>query len=204
MPLPNSIERHLTGEFKKGQLGACCSVPGECCYFFCCPNCAVYSQRRRLLDITREPYVCCAGTWPCCGFEKPKDDGCLIVEACCLPGMTIAGNRFMMQTRFNKRNSGCVDSCGKICHICVACECCIARICCECSKEREDILKSASCVCQNAHCQNAAELDLIERQKTPYGGPQRGVIQELPVHFENAGISVQPVAVTAPAQVVMA
>ena len=203
MPLPESIERHLTGEFKHAQLSSWCSVPGECCFFCCCPNCAIYAQRKRMLDITGEPYVCCAGVWPCCGFEQPRDDVCLIAEACCCASMAMAGNRFMMQTRFNKRNSGCVDSCGKICHICVACECCIARICCDCSKEREDILKSASCVCTNGHCQNSSELDYIQEQNIAYGGPPRGVIQELPRHFQHAGITIQPPVVAAPAQVVM-
>jgi hypothetical protein len=205
MPLPNNIERHLTGEFKHGQLNAWCSVPGECCFFCCCTPCAIYAQRKRMLDITKEPYVCCAGVWPCCGFERPRDECCLVAEACCLPSLAIAGNRFMMQTRFNKKNSGCVDSLGKICHICVACECCVARICCECSQEREDIMKSAACVCTNSHCQNASELDNID-VTVSYAGPPRGVVQELPVHFFNAGVSggtASAVVVSAPAQVVM-
>lgn len=73
--LPNEIERHITIDFSKGQIAAIVTNPLDCCFFYCCAPCAVYSQRRDLLELTGEPYVCCAGTCPCLGFEKYMADG---------------------------------------------------------------------------------------------------------------------------------
>jgi hypothetical protein len=149
--------------------------------------CAIHGQRRDLLAATGEPYVMCAGTFPCCGFDKPCPECCLWTEACCCAGNAMAGNRFMTQTRFNLKNSGC-DSCLRVCHICTSIECCVARICCDCSKETENLCKAGSCVCPCTHCQNAVEINQ-RRKKGQYKGPPAAMVDALPEHFDIRGIS---------------
>lgn len=186
MPLPSDLERHITGEFTYGSLQSLCVSPCQCVFFCFLTPCAIFAQRRRLLAITKEPYVCCAGTRPFCGFQKERSDCWLIAEVCLFPHLALAGNRFMVQTRFNKRNSG-LDNVLKIFHCCVSFEFCLARICCTCSTERENICKSAECVGPCSFCQNAAEIDTMVSNGEVYSHPPYGVIMELPVHFQNAG-----------------
>ena len=57
MPVPHAIERHLTGEFKHGTVGACCNAPCACLLYCFAPNCMVCIQRKRLLRLTGEQYV---------------------------------------------------------------------------------------------------------------------------------------------------
>jgi hypothetical protein len=134
--------------------------------------------------------VCCAGVWPCCGFETPKPECCLICEAAFCCPLAVSGNRFMTQTRLNVKNKGCVDSIAVKLHCCVDIGCSCARICFECSEERENIVKSSICVLPASLCQNAAEMNYFTETNQRYLGPPRGVIEELPVHFHNAGVVV--------------
>lgn len=189
MPLPQDIERHLTGSFTHGSLGSICASPAQCCFFWFCAPCAVYGQRRRILAVTKEPYVCCAGVWPWCGFNEQKDEACLIPEVICCSGCAMAGNRFMVQTRFNKKNSG-MDNVLKVFHSCVGCAFSIGRNCVPCTVEQENICKATCCVCPVTFCQNAAEMDSMLEQGVMYHSPPVGVISELPVHFKAAGFQV--------------
>jgi hypothetical protein len=95
----------------------------------------------------------------------------------------------MVQTRFNKKNAG-LDNILKIFQVVVAVGCTVARLCFVCSTERENIVKAACCVCPTTYCQNAAEMDSMLMQGVVYSAPPTGVVGELPVHFENAGIRV--------------
>lgn len=115
-----------------------------------------------------------------------------------MPNAALAGNRFLMQTRMNKKNTA-VDKFFSIFHCCVACECKIARICFECSEERENLVKSMICVCPVSHCQVGAELKDIEHGGSQYAGVSSGLINQLPVHFSNIGIK----AANAPQQMKM-
>jgi hypothetical protein len=186
MPLPTAIERHLTGDFKSGCIPSMFENLGSTCFVICCAQCAIARQRRQILEITGEPYVCCGGTWPCCGFEKPKGKGCLFLEACLFPHLALAGNRFLVQTRLNKRNDW-MDNVCQIGNLCVACEFFILRLCCTCSDERENLVKSAACICACTHCQNAGAIHEINSGQIRYQGPPAGVVSELPQHFTNIG-----------------
>ena len=104
MPITAGVDAKLPNHFKTDQCSAMCVNPMECCFIYCCMPCAVFVQRKKLLDITKEPYVMCAGTCPCCGFEKPMNETCLFLEACCCSGAALAGNKFMAQTRFGFKN----------------------------------------------------------------------------------------------------
>lgn len=187
MPITHDVEQHLTGHFKHGACTSICANLSSCCFFYCCTPCAIYSQRKDILNVTGEPYVCCGGTWPCCGCDKPRSStACLVCEVCCFPNMALAGNHFLVQTRFNKRNST-LDSMCKIGNLCVSCEFCLLRICCDCSKEAENLVKGGTCICPCAHCQNAGELDEFSSGRVRYNGPPEGVVTELPNHFANVG-----------------
>jgi hypothetical protein len=58
MPVPPAIERHLNGEFRYGTVKACLLAPLACVAYVIVPCCMVLIQRRRLLHMTREEYVC--------------------------------------------------------------------------------------------------------------------------------------------------
>jgi hypothetical protein len=192
MPLPNDIERHLTGEFSSGCCGSILGNLGSaCCLVFLTP-CAIARQRRQILDITGEPYVCCGGTWPCCGFDQPREGRCCLhLEVFCVPHMALAANRFLVQTRFNKRNSW-MDNCCKIANVCVSCEFCFLKMCCGCTNEQKNLVKSATCICAFTHCQNAGAIKEIKNGRIKYQGPPAGVVSELPQHFSNIGRGPAP------------
>jgi len=99
----------------------------------------------------------------------------------------------MTQTRLNVKNSGCVDKIAVGLHCCVDIGCSCARVCCECSEERENIVKSSICVLPATLCQNAAQMNYMAETNQRYLGPPRGVVEELPVHFRNAGVAMAPV-----------
>ncbi len=101
----------------------------------------------------------------------------------------------MVQTRFNKRNSG-LDNLLKIFHCFVGAGAHVGRLCGTCSPEQENVCKAACCVCPTTYCQDAAEIESMKEQGIGYHAPPVGVIAELPVHFENAGLRLM----TAPKQ----
>jgi hypothetical protein len=188
MVLPETIERHLKEDFDKGAIESIATDPMQCVFYCCCQPCAVYAQRQDMLQITGEPYVCCAGVFPCLGFEKPVTERAwLMAEACCCLGCAQAGNRFMVQTRLNRRNSK-LDHLLKIFNEVVSCEFMLLRLCTECSNEREDICKGACCVCPCTHCQNAVVISEYKNGKKTYETPSNDLIEELPVHFTSAGL----------------
>lgn len=188
MPLPKEINELVTGEFSHGAITSICHAPFNCIWFSIFPVCATFSQRRRIQHITKEPYICCGGLWPCCGFNKPMPDSFLLVETCMCPNATLAANRFLMQTRFNKRNSGADKVLGPLCHPCVGLQCKVARICYDFTAEQEQMAKSIICVCPLSHCQVGAELNVIEAGGRTYKGPSAALVNALPVHFANCGV----------------
>jgi hypothetical protein len=194
MPLPNDIDRHLTQDFRHNECMSACLNPVDCCFNINCAPCSIYTQRRRILDITGEPYIMCGGTCPCCGFEKPRPVCCLVWEAFCCTGAALAGNRFLVQTRFNRRNTS-IQNCLSIFHVCVSLEFMCLRLCFDCSKERENLYKAGCCVGCCSHCQNVEAID--DFQKSGYIAPLPGLIRELPEHFGQVGFTLAD----APAQV---
>ncbi|CAJ1457207.1 unnamed protein product [Effrenium voratum] len=109
MPVKQELTTACTGHWKTELFNAPCEAPLPFVYGCCCICCATYQQRTELLDLTGEPYVCCAGLCPCCGLEQPQDRSCLCIEVCCCPGLAMSANRFMVQTRFDKENTPCDD-----------------------------------------------------------------------------------------------
>ncbi|CAD2212749.1 hypothetical protein AGDE_16210 [Angomonas deanei] len=91
-------------------------------YSFCCPCCATFTVRRRLLRGNYNNYVCCAGICadPCCGccecrcLSEPcgnpqqlnksccsKGGFCLCCEIAWCPSLAVAGSRYMARRMFN-------------------------------------------------------------------------------------------------------
>jgi hypothetical protein len=186
MPLPSEIERHLTGEFSHGCCMSMARNFGSCLCFVCFEPCALSAQRRAILDVTGEPYVCCGGTWPCCGFDKPRSRMCLALEVCFCPSMALGANRFLVQTRLNKRNAWIDDVC-KVGNLCVSCEFCLLKWCCGCTNEQKNLVKAATCIMPCAHCQNADALSEFRSGAIEYKGPPEGLYNELPKHFSKLG-----------------
>ena len=112
-------EHSLRGAWRVKPQRACCTDPVTCCLASACPCCMVWHQRQELLELTKQPYICCGGRfaeWGCClcgrcgrccptlelPFDAPKLG--LFMEAfCCMP-FAIVGNRFLIQDEFDRAN----------------------------------------------------------------------------------------------------
>lgn len=106
MPVTEEVNNVLGGEFEVPMLEAPCKEPGQFCFGCFCPCCAAYRQREQLLEITGEDYHCCGGAFPFCGLNQPQEKvPCLCLESWCCTWLAISSNRYMVQTRFGKRNT---------------------------------------------------------------------------------------------------
>ena len=142
--------------------------PGLFCYACWCPWCLAYQQRSQLLVFTSEPYICCGGLFASLCCARPKAHGWLCVEVFfCLP-LAIAGNRFFIQTRFDRKNSDC-DRCLLWTTFLVACCTFIAR-CFVNIPENFQRCVNLLVICVNSCllAQQQAELELI--RQGPYAG----------------------------------
>lgn len=117
-----------------------CSEPGKFLYGCCCPCCSTLAQRTELLEMTGEPYVCCAGLCPCGPLAEQQDQNCLYCEVCCCLGMAVSGNRWMLQTRYLKQNDPC-DDCIICCNGVLACAACILQV----AGGDEDLADAVTC-----------------------------------------------------------
>ena len=109
MPVKDLVyAKNLTENWQIGLFNTACYNPKTCLYSCFCPSCKAYSQRKELLELTREPYVFAGGMCAsscCCGCNKPCNQMWLCCEAICCVPFAISGNRFIIQTRFNRRNT---------------------------------------------------------------------------------------------------
>ena len=186
MPLPHDIDRHLSGNFRHGLCTSVCLNPCKACTFSCCMPCYLYQQREEILSITGESYKLCGGMFQCCGLDTEMPHICLCAEVLWCGIFALSANRFLVQTRLNRRNSS-LDNCCTIFHCCTTLQFACLRCCFDCSSESENLAKSASVFYVCTHCQNQAEIDDYRNQRVPFTAPPVGVIQELPVHCANAG-----------------
>mmetsp|Transcript_68573 Transcript_68573/g.153663 ORF Transcript_68573/g.153663 Transcript_68573/m.153663 type:complete len:347 (-) Transcript_68573:161-1201(-) len=108
MPIKQEVVDQLTGQWQIGLFETPCKAPLSFCYGFCCPCCMTCQQRLEILDVIGEPYVCCGGLFPCGPLGEPQDRNCIFLETCCCSGCALAGNRFLIQTRFDRENT-CFD-----------------------------------------------------------------------------------------------
>lgn len=163
-----------------------CKSPCTWCYGCCCPCCFAHQQREKLLDITGEPYICCAGLYPCSCCNQPCESRqpYLFCETCCCTSQSILANRFMLQTRFDIRNDSCDDTLLSV----VACLNCVA-ILVECFGSEEagngcrqliDCVNASVCACMLT--QQDIELKNIEEslKQSPYQGIKPHIITAMP------------------------
>jgi len=192
------LAEKLNNTWRVGLIEAPCKAPVGCCYGCCCPCCMVYGQRNEILDITGEPYVCCGGLYAdaccakCCTFLKePQSDRnpCLCAESCCCTTSAIMGNRFMIQTRFDRRNDAWDDCIITllVCANCVDMACqCLAMLSGEGGEEADccstmvDILNSIVFGCMLGQHKDELELIKEEIKLKPYTGPPDFIMQEMP------------------------
>lgn len=178
MPVRREVAAACTGRWKHEMFAAPTKAPHQCLYGCCCICCASYQQRIELLDFTGEPYICCAGLCPCGPLGEPQERSCLFLEACCCPGMALSGNRFFIQTRFDRENTACDDciiTCSCLFYFAVQCAQCF----CDVPPELEFL---ADCVVMTVDgCMHAQQhLELQEIKKNGYAGPPPAVLAALP------------------------
>jgi len=169
----------------------------------CC--CAIGQQRMELLDVTGEPYVCCAGiaSMPCCPCpDNMPAIPCVWVEAFCCPQMALSANRFIIQSRFGLQNTSCDDclfnamgcwlACAKTV-VCLPCSCgldCLRENCgldlpcsCDdfCAENANECTELANCLILLMNgCMFAQQQAEINKIRGNYNGPSPQMIELLP------------------------
>lgn len=203
MPMKPQVNGVLTGQWEVEMMKTPCEKPMTCCYGFFCPCCFAYQQREKLLDITREPYVCCAGLCPCgpCGEPCDSRNPWLCLETCCCTNTAIIGNRYMLQTRFNIQNDPCDETLLGI----IACLNCLSiiisifgdRKTAESVEQLTECINASVCACMLT--QQDIQLNAIEANcaNRPYIKMPGHVLVALPPeqqHMINGFAQLQPTA----------
>jgi len=91
--------------------GTCFEVPDKWCLAFFCPPCVAFKQRIEVLDNNMDSYVCCGGMYgDCCKFvSDPCPTCCLGIESCICFWCAISANRFLIQNKYDVRNTCCEE-----------------------------------------------------------------------------------------------
>jgi hypothetical protein len=89
-----------------------CAAPAYFLFTVCCPPCAAYQQRSRILFGNLNQYTCCGGTMACSGQcgESQCPALCLALEVMCCFSLAVVTNRIMLQDSLQIHNSPC-DNC---------------------------------------------------------------------------------------------
>lgn len=184
MPMPikqEAVAQSCTGKWKVEMFQTPCKNPVQFLYGCLCPCCASYQQRDTLLKITGEPYVCFGGLCACGPLGEPQDKNCLILESCCCPGLAIDGNRFIVQTRFDKENT-CCDDC-IIWFTCLFSWAVMIAQCVGCDVPEElDLLADCLIMTVNGCMHAQQDIEIREIQKNGYNGPPQALMMALPPH----------------------
>lgn len=180
MPVPQQVSESLTGEWQIGLFESPCKAPASFCAGCLCPCCCAIQQRNELLDLTGEPYICCAGLCPCGPLGEPQDRNCLYLEGCCCTSLAISGNRFFIQTRFDKMNTAC-DDCILWATCMIACGVSIASCFIDIPQEVENCVDCMLMIVDGCMlAQQQYELEHVK--KNGYALPPQQVMMALPDH----------------------
>ncbi|CAD7924242.1 unnamed protein product [Amoebophrya sp. A120] len=208
MPLKQQdLNDAMENDWAIGLTQAPCTEPAQCCLaFWCLPGCPCvsgYLQRKELMKVTGEPYVCCGGMFPCGPLKDPQDENCLFCEACCCPHCAVVANRYIVQTRFSIRNGPCDEFILTFMCIVSWTICILETAGYDVPDEIEvivDLLIDIVYACM--HAQQHHQIELIK--KTVYKPPSPQVIVMLPPvqqnMIANAKIVAQPGAPVPPQQ----
>jgi hypothetical protein len=180
------ITKHLNGRWQVGMIKAACKRPLTCLGSLLFPCCIAYSHRKELLQLTNEPYVCCGGLCGCGPCSRPCNPGCLVVESCCCLQMAIAGNRFMIQTRFDRKNTKCDNFIISVTSVLILIGFCISLIvqgdAGKFCKEVADLLLCIVNSCMQS--QHRVELDYLKSSySNSYPGMPSYIVPILPQHM---------------------
>ena len=188
MPVKHPISKDFTNEWQMALCTSCFVHPKTCCYSCWCTPCKSYSQRKELLELTREQYVCAGGMLPCGCCSEPCSERWLLCEVIFCPHFAVLVNRFIIQTRFAIRNT-CCDDLIILCATFGAC-CSLAS-----AKEHEKGDQcSGALVCAVSGCMLTQQDEEIKHLKSlAYAGIPAYILQMLPP-------AVQQVVAKAPAQ----
>jgi len=179
MPIATKVAQNFTGEWQVGLFEVPCKSPICFCYGCCCPCCMAIQQRWKILDVVQEEYVCCGGLFPCCCFGNTMPRECAVVEACCCTGLAIAGNRFMVQTRFDRMNT-CCDDCILWTACIVSWVVCILRCFLDVPDEIENLVDCMLMTVSGCMlAQQEVEIDYVKTNNL-YNGPNLAILGELP------------------------
>mmetsp|Transcript_126979 Transcript_126979/g.308695 ORF Transcript_126979/g.308695 Transcript_126979/m.308695 type:complete len:208 (-) Transcript_126979:129-752(-) len=184
MPIKQEVVDQLNGKWQIGLFETPIKAPISFCYGCCCSCCMTCQQRLEILDVIGEPYVCCGGLCPCGPLGEPQDRNCIFLETCCCPGMALSGNRFLVQTRFDRENT-CCDNC-ILWAVCLASwtVCILQCVGVDVPDEVENIVDLAICTVQGCMlAQQQNELEFVK--KNGYGGPSPVIMGVLPPHQQN-------------------
>lgn len=129
MPVNEKLSQYLTGKWQIGLWEAPVQAPIHFAYGCLCGCCMAATQRLDILEVIGEPYVCCGGMFPCGPLADECDLSWVWLEACCFPCCAITGNRFLIQTRFNRQNTKC-DEMLLWCACCFRYSLCCFQCCC--------------------------------------------------------------------------
>eukprot|EP00928_Gymnodinium_smaydae_P072576 TRINITY_DN55916_c0_g1_i1.p2 TRINITY_DN55916_c0_g1~~TRINITY_DN55916_c0_g1_i1.p2 ORF type:complete len:204 (+),score=32.50 TRINITY_DN55916_c0_g1_i1:80-691(+) len=172
-------------EWEVGMFETPYKAPAKCCLGAACACCFAYKQRQDILEYTAEPYVCCGGLCPCGPLGDPcsKDrvPACLCLEVTCCPFMSVAANRYMLQTRFYVKNDPCDD-----CILCFQAALNCVALGLEISGQKretaEQVKVFADCVnCSVMACMLAQQqVELEHAMEKPYEGANKNIIDLLP------------------------
>lgn len=178
MPIKQEVVDQLTGHWQIGLFEAPCKAPMSFCYGCCCICCMASQQRLKILDVIGEPYICCGGLFPCGPLGEPQDRNCVYAEACCCSGLAVSGNRFLIQTRFDRQNTACDDCI--LWTVCLASwiVCLLQCVGCDVPEEIENCVDCMVMVVDGCMlAQQQTEVDYVV--KNGYGGPPQHIIGAL-------------------------
>eukprot|EP00746_Dinoflagellata_sp_MGD_P009222 gnl/MRDRNA2_/MRDRNA2_118649_c0_seq1.p1 gnl/MRDRNA2_/MRDRNA2_118649_c0~~gnl/MRDRNA2_/MRDRNA2_118649_c0_seq1.p1 ORF type:complete len:177 (+),score=14.09 gnl/MRDRNA2_/MRDRNA2_118649_c0_seq1:2-532(+) len=156
------------------------------------------NQRKQLMEVTGEPYICFGGMGPgcpCCPTEQEVP--CLCIESFCFPQIALSANRYIIQTRFGLQDTQC-DECLFTLTSCLAC-CANCAQCLRCLRDcfgfdipgglddclidhADEITQCANVVILSVSCCMFAqqEAEIAEIRASGYNRPSEALISLLP------------------------
>ena len=111
MPMGNvkGLNEKLENKWGVGLFTSPCSEPAAFRDAIFCTSCVAYQQRTAILELTGEPYYCCAGVYPFGPLGQPCDPVCLFLETwfclCCNKVKPSSCKRCMIHAKFMRIRS---------------------------------------------------------------------------------------------------
>merc|ERR1711879_589434 len=107
MPISDcNVKAEMKTDFQVKMIEAPTHAPCTFCYACCCQPCMATQQRLTVMEITNEKYVLCGGICPMTMCRKPCKSSTpwLCLETFCCTCFAIGGTRYLIQTRFERKN----------------------------------------------------------------------------------------------------